>query len=278
MGWTLSDDLDEFLAMTGGFLRDDPVRNTVALTVTENMREQGPGVYEDVLFGWWAPGGGVEGTVIRTAAYPPLLSAMPGRAARELADALAERGTAAGGASGSLAATEVFADAWTRRTGTASRVTMRQRLYRLGDLHVPDPPPEGAGRVAGPGDRALMLEWSAGFSRDAGDHGAVNTVVLDGRLDAGRIALWEAGGRPVSMAGWSPVVAGMSRISAVYTPAGDRRRGYGAAVTAEASKAAMDAGATEVVLFTDLANPTSNAVYQRLGYRPVEDRVMLAFD
>ncbi|TDC40850.1 GNAT family N-acetyltransferase [Actinomadura sp. KC345] len=277
MDWTLSDDLDEFLAVAGGFLRDDPVRNTVALTVTENLREHGPGVYEDVLFGWWSPGGAVEGAVVRTAGYPPLLSAMPERAARQLADALAERDPAAGGASGSLAATEAFAEAWTRRTGAAPRVTMRQRLYRLGGLEAPDPPPEGTARAAGRDDRALMLEWSAAFSRDAGDHGAVNPAVLDGRLAAGRIALWEAGGRPVAMAGWSPVVAGMSRISAVYTPDGHRRRGYGAAVTAEASRAAMDAGATDVVLFTDLANPTSNAVYQRIGYRPVEDRVMLVF-
>jgi predicted GNAT family acetyltransferase len=31
------------------------------------------------------------------------------------------------------------------------------------------------------------------------------------------------------------------------------------------------------VLFTDLANPTTNAIYQQIGYRPVEDRVILRF-
>ena len=79
------------------------------------------------------------------------------------------------------------------------------------------------------------------------------------------------------MAWHSPVVAGMARVSSVYTPAAHRRRGYGAAVTAQATRAALDAGAAEVVLFTDLANPTSNAVYRRIGYRPVEDRIRLAF-
>jgi predicted GNAT family acetyltransferase len=48
-------------------------------------------------------------------------------------------------------------------------------------------------------------------------------------------------------------------------------------VTAAVSQAALDAGAAEVVLYTDLANPTSNSLYQRLGYRPVEDRVVLRF-
>ncbi len=63
----------------------------------------------------------------------------------------------------------------------------------------------------------------------------------------------------------------------VYTPPGLRRRGYAGALTVAVSRAALDAGADEVVLFTDLANPTSNALYQRLGYRPVEDRIILSF-
>jgi predicted GNAT family acetyltransferase len=56
-----------------------------------------------------------------------------------------------------------------------------------------------------------------------------------------------------------------------------RGRGYGGAVTVAATRLAQERGAGKVVLFTDLANPTSNALYQRLGYRPVEDRVMISF-
>ena len=67
------------------------------------------------------------------------------------------------------------------------------------------------------------------------------------------------------------------RRTAVYTPPEQRGRGYGGAVTAAVTRAALDAGADDVVLFTDLANPTSNALYQRLGYRPVEDRTVVEF-
>jgi predicted GNAT family acetyltransferase len=77
------------------------------------------------------------------------------------------------------------------------------------------------------------------------------------------------------MAGTQRSVAGVVRLGPVYTPPAERRRGFGGAVTAAVSQAALVAGATDVVLFTDLANPTSNALYQRLGYRPVEDRVLL---
>ena len=79
------------------------------------------------------------------------------------------------------------------------------------------------------------------------------------------------------MAGLTRAVAGMARIGPVYTPPALRGRGYAGAATAAVSQAALDAGTREVVLYTDLANPVSNALYERLGYRPVEDRVVLSF-
>jgi predicted GNAT family acetyltransferase len=74
------------------------------------------------------------------------------------------------------------------------------------------------------------------------------------------------------------LVAGMARVAPVYTPPEHRGRGYGAAATAAVSRAALDAGTEELLLYTDLANPTSNRLYARLGYKPVEDSVALLFD
>ncbi|MBO0788662.1 MAG: GNAT family N-acetyltransferase, partial [Actinobacteria bacterium] len=97
------------------------------------------------------------------------------------------------------------------------------------------------------------------------------------RLRHGGLTLWEEEGRPVSLAGLTRQVAGQVRVGPVYTPPEFRRRGFAAAVTAAVSRAALAAGAQEVLLFTDLANPTSNSLYRRLGYRPVSDYVSLAF-
>jgi predicted GNAT family acetyltransferase len=80
------------------------------------------------------------------------------------------------------------------------------------------------------------------------------------------------------MAGAHQPTAGVVRVAPVYTPSEHRRRGYGGAATVAVSQAALDASAADVVLFTDLANPTSNALYQRLGYRPLEERVVLRFE
>ncbi|MEU5475584.1 GNAT family N-acetyltransferase [Streptomyces lydicus] len=104
------------------------------------------------------------------------------------------------------------------------------------------------------------------------------TPALDDRIADGRCLLWEAGGRPVSMAGITRTLVGTARVAPVYTPPELRGRGYAGAVTAAVSQAAKDSGAQEVLLFTDLANPTSNALYRRLGYRPVEDYLVLTFE
>jgi predicted GNAT family acetyltransferase len=89
--------------------------------------------------------------------------------------------------------------------------------------------------------------------------------------------LWQVDGVPVAQASARPVIAGMSRIGPVYTPPEHRRHGYGAAVTAAASRWALDVGARLVVLFTDAGNPSTNALYPRLGYRYRHDAVMLEF-
>jgi len=66
-------------------------------------------------------------------------------------------------------------------------------------------------------------------------------------------------------------------VAPVYTPPEHRGRGYAAAATAAVTRRLLDAGTREVLLFTDLANPTSNRLYRRLGYRPVEEVVTLVF-
>jgi predicted GNAT family acetyltransferase len=77
------------------------------------------------------------------------------------------------------------------------------------------------------------------------------------------------------MASLTRQVACVCRVGSVYTPPQRRQRGYGGAVTSAVSRQALAEGAAEVLLYTDLANPTSNALYQRLGYRPVCDRTSL---
>lgn len=276
MSWSVTGDFESYLAEAGAFLHANLAENTVPLTVISTLRIQGADAFgPDPVFGWWADPDGVRGVFLQTGTYPVLLSDMPAHAAEALADVLGDRSLP--GVTGGAPAVHAFAAGWKRRTGAVASVRMRQRLYRLESLEMPRPLPPGEPRVAGEADRDLVRAWFAAFEREAGGAGAENPRLVDDRMSYGGVLLWEVAGEPVSLAGRTRVVTGMTRIGPVYTPPSQRRRGYGAVVTAALTRSALEAGADHVVLFTDLANPTSNGVYQRIGYRPVSDRLVLDF-
>ncbi len=278
MAWTVTRSLDEFLATAGDHLRADPVIQTVPLTVLESLRQRGGAAFGDAppVYGWHESAGGqIDGAVLQTPPFPLLVAALPAGSAANL---IARLGSAVGlPAAVNLSSTDEtdFAAAWASASGGSTTAVQRSRLYRLERLALPDPAPAGIARVAGPGDRELLIDWHVAFGQEAGTVAENAERTVDDRLSHGGLTLWETGGQPVAMAGSTREVAGVVRIAPVYTVPAHRRRGYGGAVTAVASQAALDGGALAVVLFTDLANPTSNALYQRLGYRPVADRVVL---
>ncbi|MGW2619442.1 GNAT family N-acetyltransferase [Streptomyces sp. NPDC001500] len=280
-GWHLTRDLDAFLDRAGDFLASRPALHTVPLTVVDSLRRRGPHVYgdEDPVFGTLdgdAPagrGGGVRAVFFRTPPHGICLTSLTEEEADALAATLAAAGHRFPGVSADRDTAAAFARAWRRRTGSEARVTVRQRLYRLAELTPPEPAPAGRARVATAADRDLLVRWYEEFSDQVGGHPAQDGGAwADSRVSYGGITLWETpDGVPVAMAGVTPEVAGQIRVAPVYTPAESRGRGYAGAATAEVSRAALASGAAEVLLFTDLSNPTSNGLYQRIGYRPVAD-------
>jgi FR47-like protein len=276
MSWVMTDDIEEYDATAGDFLRSRPVENTVLVTVLELLRARGLLAYGDgpPVLGWWSAAGCVAGAFMHTPPYPILLSAMPRRAVAELADVLATGGPLPGVTARQEIA-EAFAGRWCARTGADFQIWERRRLYRLGTLRPPATP--GRARLARSEDRDLLLHWYQDAEKEIrvrpGDHAAA----VDDRIAYGGVTVWEVGGVPVALAGRTRMVAGMVRIAPVYTPIEHRRHGYAAAVTAAVSQAALDAGAQEIVLFTDLANPVANSVYRRIGYQPLDDFLVLSF-
>lgn len=280
MAWFSTEDLAEYHAAAGRFLRSRPAENTVLLSVLEILRARGGAASGDAapLFGWWQPDdGNVRGAFLVTPPYPVLLSPAPLESLEPLARVLASAGRPLAGVNAEPAAAEGFAAAWQQHTGATAETSMRQRLLRLGELVPPAPAPRGRPRAAHAADRDLLVAWLSAFALEADVGGRNHEATVDDRLSYGGLTLWEVDGQPVSLAGLTRQVAGMARVGPVYTPPQSRRHGYGAGVTAAVTRRALQAGAREVLLFTDLANPTSNALYQRLGYRPVQDMLVLHF-
>jgi GNAT superfamily N-acetyltransferase len=280
MAWTLTESLESYVECAGEFLRSRPVQHTIQLSAAESLRVRGAAAFGETapLFGWWRSAEGqVTAALLHTPPYQLLVTRLPADSAELLAEELAGRGRRLAGVSGERGDAAAFAAAWSELTGEGWREFRRTRLFRLGHLEPPAPAPDGAARVATTADRDLLESWFQAFGAEAGEVGRHHRDVVDDRLSFGGLTLWEADGAAVSLAGAQRQVAGVVRIAPVYTPPERRGRGYGGAVTAAISQAALDAGAAHVVLFTDLANPTSNALYRRLGYRPVEDRLVLEF-
>jgi predicted GNAT family acetyltransferase len=280
MPWFLSDSLAEYAAAAGGMLRTHPGQNTILLAAAETLRARGTAAFGATapLFGWWQrPDGQVSAAFLHTPPFPAALTSMSVEEAVALATVLSRRGRQLGGVNAEPAAAGAFATAWHQLTGEDVSVHMRSRLYQLGQLHPPEPMPPGQPRTAALADRGLIIAWCEAFHQEAQSGPEDVPRMVDDRLGYGGLTLWETRGQPVSLAGLTRQAASQVRVGPVYTPPGQRGQGYGGAVTWAVSRAALAAGVTSVLLFTDLANPTSNALYQRLGYRAVSDRTIFAF-
>jgi predicted GNAT family acetyltransferase len=97
-------------------------------------------------------------------------------------------------------------------------------------------------------------------------------------LEDGGYWLWVDDGGPVSMTGVSPAPPEGSRIGPVFTPSRDRGRGYATSLVAYVSAHELERGRRACFLHTDLTNPTSNAIYTRIGYRWVCEATDLVFE
>lgn len=273
-------DPDEFRAAVSGLLGVDPVRHTLALTVMNRFltSEPKPPPLEPVMLSLHR-GGEVVGSALRTPPWPLIVSGLPLDGMRATADVLAEIDPGLPGVNGPRDRAEPFAEVWAATAGVGVREAMAGRLYELADLAPPKT--EGHCRFATEDDLPLLVTWRIDFQIEAigrerlpGDSESLlrRTMAMgDG------MPLWEVGNKVVAWANASAPIDRMSRIGPVYTPPEHRGHGYGSAVTAAASRWALDAGADHVLLFTDVANPTSNSIYQKIGYRRVYDSTELEF-
>ena len=212
-------DTRRFLDAAGEFLRADPARNTVILTVTEDSQGQGGrlgrGAVRLVATGRRAG----RGRVHAHAGLPPPALPVSVPAAARLAGDLTEARRRVPGVNAGQEAADAFAATWRDRTGDAVAVYRRMRLFRLGELIPPGRWPDGMARLAARTDRDLLARWFGAFAREVGDPpGQDHRGAVAERLDYGGITVWEAGGVPVSVAGRTRAVAGMVRVGPVYTP------------------------------------------------------------
>lgn len=171
-----------------------------------------------------------------------------------------------------------FGTLWAEQQAVHTRTGMQQRIYQLDALTPPDPWPPGQARFATAADTALVAAWFAAFNRDVGMPGHDPQQQAKASIARRGMLFWEHDGQPVSMAGTAAFTPHGARVGPVYTPPENRGHGYGTAATAALTRHLLAGGRRFCFLYTDLANPTSNRIYQRLGYAPVCDVVDVLFE
>jgi predicted GNAT family acetyltransferase len=212
-----------------------------------------------------------------------ILSLLPD-AVKATVDAVIAADVALPGVVAEATTAALFAGEWTERRKSAAHPHEGQRIYELIELQE-GRSVDGRLRVATGDDIDVVMAWFLGFQDDVGETGGETGRNVEARLAAGQYWLWTVGddsassavGDPVSMCWASAPTAGVSRIGAVYTPQDRRNRGYAEACVREASRMLMQQN-VRCMLFTQLDNPTSNAIYHRIGYRAIAEALRYRFE
>ena len=268
-------DADAFLAAAGDYLARQEAEHNLLLGICGRLRNT-PHLYgSDPYFAAVTRGDEIVGAAIRTPPYNVLLSQLAEPAAVDaIVDDVASVSTDVPGVLGPKEASRRFAELWGERTGDAARLAIRERIFRCGRVVAQSSAP-GAMRRAARGDRRLLVDWVEAFMAEALPEGTPrpSADAVDDYLARAGVEgayLWDDGG-PVSFAACgNPTPTGV-RIGPVYTPPELRGRGYASALVASLTQLLLESGRAFCFLFTDLANPTSNRIYQSIGYEPVAD-------
>jgi ribosomal protein S18 acetylase RimI-like enzyme len=218
----------------------------------------------------------VVGVVLQSPmTFAATLTPMDPRVTAAIVEAIATTDVSLPGVNGEAGTAASFAGHWSERRKSGATPFQGNRLYELSKMGDSNGL-EGQLRQALPSDRNLVLHWARGFQTEVGEPADDTEVRVDSRLAAGEIWLWD-NGEAKSMAIARQPIEGVVRVSGVYTPAENRNCGYAAACVHALSKHMRDAG-FRCVLYTDLANPTSNSIYRRIGYRAVAEVLRYRFE
>ena len=269
--------VEEFYPVAEPFLVQHEAENNLLLGICGTLLKQPSTSAEPLYFAAIRMGEETVAVALRTPPHNVVLSLVPREEVTADAIALlaADLHAAYGklpGVFGPAALSRAFAERWSQLVGTRHEIGMRERVYRLDEVHPPIGVP-GRLRQATTEDRPLLTRWLTAFHDEADpdaplDAESMVALHLDSPVRA--LYLWEDP-EPVCLVGFGGPTPNGARVGPVYTPPEYRRRGYASAATAALSQLLLASGRRFCFLFTDLANPTSNQIYQAIGYRPVSD-------
>jgi uncharacterized protein len=275
-------DAAEFLRLAGALLERDEARNQLPLGIAGNLMER-PDAFDVVRFWVVREGDEPVAAAVRTEPFNLVLGDPSSEAALDpLLEAVVADDPEVPGIVGNAPFVEPAAKRLAGASGRSAERILSQGVYGLTAVRDVSRAP-GEPRPAVPSDRGLILDWLRAFVTESvpDPDEAFRRLerTLDSRfgIESAGFWLWEDGGKPVSLSGFSgPTPTGI-RIGPVYTPPEHRRRGYATTLVADQSAWLLGRGHRACFLYTDLANPTSNRIYLEIGFERVCDAMEFTF-
>ena len=270
------DEPNEFLRLVGDLLAQNETKNNLilglALRLKQNLRSFGEArpLMALVQDGF----GNIAAAAVMTPPFPVVVYSEPlNRAALEaLVDFLAASEWQVTGVNGIDVVSDAFARIWQEKTGQVSRIMVRMRAYELRSV-VQVEYPSGGMRLAKPHEAQLVADMlnAMGDEVVSGPRRVATAESQVRQIESRNVFFWEDEGKVVAVTiANRPQIKGIC-LSGVYTLPQQRKKGYARALVAEVSKELLRRGYELTNLFTDLSNPTSNKIYQEVGYHPVCD-------
>lgn len=264
----------QFLEEAGSLLYRDEPTNSLMLGLCENMVASSEPPKEMPLLLRVVENGQTVTAAIQTPPMNLVITYASKNELKVLADYLAKEQVQFPGVVGPASESEVFASIWADLSGQKFTLGMGQKIYKIENVIIPKV--SGNLRPALKNEIELVTQWTTEFAneslpppeRKGSEHWRPLAIR---KIEKEQVYLWIFDEKPVSMAHVGrPTRNGIS-VSGVYTPPHLRKNGYASAVVAHASQKMLDSGKKFCVLYTDLSNPTSNKIYQNVGYREVSD-------
>jgi predicted GNAT family acetyltransferase len=268
MEFRVYEDPQEFANAVGPFLEKEEATNNMLLALLENVKSRTTSEEMPLMCAIFSSEG-PQSVAIQFPRLPMVISESSTEALNLMAAGLKSRSLV--GVVAPARTSEAFSKLWSARQGLNYKLGMDQSIFQLSQVERPLLP-QGRIKKCTVAEEDLITRWMIDFYSESMPYEHHKTEVLRDvvleKLSLGNVFVWQVD-VPTCMSIISGETPNGMRVGYVYTPQKFRKRGYATALVAEQSQYILDQGKKFCFLYTDRSNPTSNGIYQKIGYQMV---------
>ena len=272
------EDIKVFKDLVTPFLLQFEVENNLLFGILDRL-ENNINTYSDTeepIFITISKNNEIKLVSIRTPPHNQLLSFTKNLdAIKFLVEELAKKKVDLPGVMGFTEGSKNFARLWAKKRKLNFDIEMHERIYLLKQVNK-DKIGNNTFCLATSDEKTIILNFLEAFIKEALPKTSKEEITRSQHrtgqaITNQKVYVLKVNDRITSMVKRAGETPNGQTINMVYTPPAHRGKGYATEVVAKVSQCILNEGKQYCFLFTDLANPTSNKIYQTVGYKPVID-------